>query len=511
MRRVDGFPFAKRGDALWFCATAVGLALCLVLTGTFDTILATHVAVASFDYRIAGAPVSGNAPVVAACAVAAVAAWSMRGVRRFGWGHAAALALAQGAACTALFTLPDSRDLVAVALWWVLALCSTVQLVVWAQVLSGIGRARALALFACALLLDGLLNLADGLLPSGGVAVLCVCAALASPCLLGAFQHAVHRPDGPFREASDKNDVASVEAIPLGLSMACLACYGVVVGTFQSSGVAAEYAGLVPQAVQIASVVLSCALLVFAVRFERLRNPDALIRVFVLTVLVAAVYCAGSLGSSGSGAGAVIMSVVRTAVFSYVWVLACEALPHPTRAAFVFASGWGVFTLAHTLSTKLGIAVAGSEEPAAYGLLVAGSLVCLVVANAYPQFARRGEARGLANGGADAASCDAASLTAEGDEPTAPAVSAGGAPARQGAADLYERGCARLAECCGLTAREAEVLLPLVRGRSNSSIAAALTVGTETVRTHIRHIYQKTGIHSREELMDTVEELGSGK
>ncbi len=30
-------------------------------------------------------------------------------------------------------------------------------------------------------------------------------------------------------------------------------------------------------------------------------------------------------------------------------------------------------------------------------------------------------------------------------------------------------------------------------------------MSTETARTHIRHIYQKTDIHSREELMDIVD------
>ena len=74
-------------------------------------------------------------------------------------------------------------------------------------------------------------------------------------------------------------------------------------------------------------------------------------------------------------------------------------------------------------------------------------------------------------------------------------------------ADAYERGSAILAREFNLTAREADVLLPLVRGRSNSGIAAALGVGSETIHTHVRHIYQKTGIHSREELMDTVERL----
>lgn len=287
--------------------------------------------------------------------------------------------------------------------------------------------------------------------------------------------------------------------------MACLACYGVAVGAVQSSDVISRSAESTSQLVQVATALLSCMLLVFAVCFEYLRNPDALMRVLVLSALIVAVYYA-SLHDPDAGAGIVMTSVVRTVVFSYVWVLACEALPHPTRAAFVFATGWGIFTLAHTLSTKLGVALMGAGESVAYGALVAGSLVCLVVANAYPQLAGRGNLRNRAGSsleGAGAAGAPAAGADGLG------ASLAGAQP--QIGPDVYERGCARLAKKYGLTAREAEVLLPLVRGRPNSSIAAMLTVGTETVRTHIRHIYQKTEIHSREKLMDTVEELGSMK
>ncbi|MCW3065769.1 MAG: transcriptional regulator, LuxR family [Solirubrobacterales bacterium] len=52
-----------------------------------------------------------------------------------------------------------------------------------------------------------------------------------------------------------------------------------------------------------------------------------------------------------------------------------------------------------------------------------------------------------------------------------------------------------------LTPREADVLELLQRGRSNAEIAAALTVGIETVRTHARNIYRKLGVRTRRELV----------
>jgi DNA-binding NarL/FixJ family response regulator len=51
-----------------------------------------------------------------------------------------------------------------------------------------------------------------------------------------------------------------------------------------------------------------------------------------------------------------------------------------------------------------------------------------------------------------------------------------------------------------LTAREAEVLELLQDGRTNADIAAELSIGIETVRTHARNIYRKLGVPSRREL-----------
>ena len=49
----------------------------------------------------------------------------------------------------------------------------------------------------------------------------------------------------------------------------------------------------------------------------------------------------------------------------------------------------------------------------------------------------------------------------------------------------------------GLTQRESEVLALMVSGRSNRAIAAHLTVGEETVKTHVRGIYRKLDVTDR--------------
>lgn len=56
------------------------------------------------------------------------------------------------------------------------------------------------------------------------------------------------------------------------------------------------------------------------------------------------------------------------------------------------------------------------------------------------------------------------------------------------------------AEAAGLTKRETEILSYLGRGHSIIYIAEKLFISESTVRTHVKHIYAKLGIHAKEEL-----------
>ncbi|MBD9362609.1 response regulator [Methylomonas fluvii] len=62
--------------------------------------------------------------------------------------------------------------------------------------------------------------------------------------------------------------------------------------------------------------------------------------------------------------------------------------------------------------------------------------------------------------------------------------------------------------CLGLTAREFEVLTWLVQGIGNKQIAKQLGIEEQTVRNHLRPIYQKFGVAKRTELLVKVFERG---
>ncbi|MEC4273726.1 helix-turn-helix transcriptional regulator [Adlercreutzia sp. R25] len=69
----------------------------------------------------------------------------------------------------------------------------------------------------------------------------------------------------------------------------------------------------------------------------------------------------------------------------------------------------------------------------------------------------------------------------------------------------YRMRCDAVAERYELSPREREVFDLLVRGRSIDYIAQSLTISFNTAKSHIRHIYVKTDVHSRQELLDLID------
>lgn len=64
--------------------------------------------------------------------------------------------------------------------------------------------------------------------------------------------------------------------------------------------------------------------------------------------------------------------------------------------------------------------------------------------------------------------------------------------------------CREMIEEFGLSEREGEILRLIARGKTANAIAEKLVISPHTVNTHIRHIYDKTQIRKRGELIDYI-------
>ena len=169
------------------------------------------------------------------------------------------------------------------------------------------------------------------------------------------------------------------------------------------------------------------------------------------------------------------------------YTLAAIGRRNPLHALPIFA--WGQFaTSTGTLvGTSLGHLTNGLlvAEP----LLVPGAVVLVVLAfSAFNLLALR---------------TFSFEATIEGIE-TVPLLEPAAEPEDE-RADAIDRQCARIAERFSLTERETDVFRLLAKGRNVPFIEEELIISRNTIKTHIKHIYQKMDLHSQQELIDMVE------
>jgi DNA-binding CsgD family transcriptional regulator len=70
----------------------------------------------------------------------------------------------------------------------------------------------------------------------------------------------------------------------------------------------------------------------------------------------------------------------------------------------------------------------------------------------------------------------------------------------------FRQACKQIAAANRLSPRETEILILLSRGHDRSYIGNKLVISDETVRSHFKNIYRKTGVHSQQEIIRAVEE-----
>lgn len=68
----------------------------------------------------------------------------------------------------------------------------------------------------------------------------------------------------------------------------------------------------------------------------------------------------------------------------------------------------------------------------------------------------------------------------------------------------WKDACERIGKKYSLSPREQEVLFEISRGRSTQQVSEQLVISPYTTRAHIRHIYRKLDVHSRDELFQVI-------
>ncbi|WP_296013108.1 helix-turn-helix transcriptional regulator [uncultured Adlercreutzia sp.] len=188
-------------------------------------------------------------------------------------------------------------------------------------------------------------------------------------------------------------------------------------------------------------------------------------------------------------------------------VLAAYARKASRPPAQVFA--WGFVAIDAGVAIGLGCALwFGAFAPATLPAFSAFTMYVVFLTGILllPRFLQRRQFEKEAEREAlqGASEAIASAETSEGE----PSAGAPAAPSDSGAAadaSLVAEATARF----DLTGREAEVLGLLLRGYSQQAIADKLILSRNTVKSHVAHIYQKSGTHGVDELIDLLRPEGA--
>ncbi|HIY84563.1 MAG TPA: LuxR family transcriptional regulator [Candidatus Rubneribacter avistercoris] len=246
-------------------------------------------------------------------------------------------------------------------------------------------------------------------------------------------------------------------------------------------------------AATIVGMVFAVALSAAIVLFSRRINLEALFR-WITVPFVFAIICT-ALGTLETLAlSRVLANVVFTGI-EIIMVLYFVRLAQKTGRTSTFFVGIG------ECAAYAGVLVGYVAQPPIEALLVGGVVdaktFCLLLVGVFVVVTLLVPRRDAT---LDAAGADADAETRSPAEPHAAAT------ATAQAAETTAQRRARIARSYGLSNRETEVFLLLAQGRSRPYIRDALILSKNTVATHIRHIYEKLGIHSQQELIDLAED-----
>jgi len=220
----------------------------------------------------------------------------------------------------------------------------------------------------------------------------------------------------------------------------------------------------------------------------------SLILLLIVTALIFAPYY-------GDTTGAYIyecIGIAQTALIIVLFLAIADIARHSTFPPMVvFACGWFAYSLPYAVGDVIGSSMR-SFQP--YGTMIVYSIVWVLVLVTLFFLNDSAVGRRLIftelndDEDDDSPSRRVVAVQRNLDE-----------RADEAATDATAARCRVLAEQAGLTPRECEILDLLARGRSRSYIADAFFISENTVHGHVKRVYEKLDVHSKQELIDRVE------
>jgi len=258
----------------------------------------------------------------------------------------------------------------------------------------------------------------------------------------------------------------------LGIFMTMFVCGGLRVYSSQIEGTVY----LEPLLVALPTAIVALAFLAYSMLLKRTSlNLGPLYRIAMPLLAIASVGLA-VFGTDNAQTSFLVVSAGSALMDMLTWVLLIEiARSSHYPPLLVFAVGRCVIHLGMALGEMTALMLVGSMIP----FFIAAVAVLVVVAGFL--FTDR-------------------DMTYTVEPPTADELPEALEPAE----DLDAR-IRMIAERCELSPRETEVFLLWATGHGSKAIQEKLVVSPSTVKTHLRHIYEKCDVHSRADILELIE------
>lgn len=374
----------------------------------------------------------------------------------------------------------------------------------WADIVSGLPEAQRLGTAVAGICAASLLQVLNGLLSWFSLdASIAVLGALAFVGLLHGSGRLVGRPEEPLMFRPARSSHFRMLAASLVLYAFVFGGVSGVTAAHVTAPVMNDFVTGTSWALFLISLAALAALAAWG-RPVRLRTVGYLLAPVLVTLLLLHIPFQGSLGGW--------LPKLTLGLWEYVQAFALLLLIDLAKSglaslSFTFPVGWAFLSLGHALGALFGqsAGVLFGDAPAAVQTVsVVFALVAVYASTAmgaarYPSpggFLGTPGGQAVPGGpGASVAECGTG----------AGAGRAAGAGALPAPPDPIAAACSQLVERYALSSREREVLELLARGNTRASIAEKLCISENTARVHVKNIYSKLRIHSKQQLIDMVE------